>query len=161
MEVSTPDNLTNDGRADAGFEHDEKGSSNANGNELVCSVKVSANGILNALACGDDEEIAIWIENRFSSASEIDDDEASASEIDDDEASASEIDDDEASASEIDDDEASEILNGSDHENGSEGRCEAMGTSRASTVEAIVVLSRLIPSPSLRSEFLGLSIAHQ
>jgi hypothetical protein len=141
MEVSTPDNLTNDGRADAGFEHDEKGSSNANGNELVCSVKVSANGILNALACGDDEEIAIWIENRFSSASEIDDDEASASEIDD--------------------DEASEILNGSDHENGSEGRCEAMGTSRASTVEAIVVLSRLIPSPSLRSEFLGLSIAHQ
>jgi hypothetical protein len=151
MEVSTPDNLTNDGRADAGFEHDEKGSSNANGNELVCSVKVSANGILNALACGDDEEIAIWIENRFSSASEIDDDEASASEIDD----------DEASASEIDDDEASEILNGSDHENGSEGRCEAMGTSRASTVEAIVVLSRLIPSPSLRSEFLGLSIAHQ
>jgi hypothetical protein len=151
MEVSTPDNLTNDGRADAGFEHDEKGSSNANGNELVCSVKVSANGILNALACGDDEEIAIWIENRFSSASEIDDDEKSASEIDD----------DEASASEIDDDEASEILNGSDHENGSEGRCEAMGTSRASTVEAIVVLSRLIPSPSLRSEFLGLSIAHQ
>jgi hypothetical protein len=133
MEVSTPDNLTNDGRADAGFEHDEKGSSNANGNELVCSVKVSANGILNALACGDDEEIAIWIENRFSSASEIDDDEASAS----------------------------EILNGSDHENGSEGRCEAMGTSRASTVEAIVLLSRLIPSPSLRSEFLGLSIAHQ
>jgi hypothetical protein len=141
MEVSTPDNLTNDGRADAGFEHDEKGSSNANGNELVCSVKVSANGILNALACGDDEEIAIWIENRFSSASEIDDDEASASEIDD--------------------DEASEILNGSDHETQTEGRCEAMGTSRASTVEAIVVLSRLIPSPSLRSEFLGLSIAHQ